>query len=90
MQQTESIPSRRADVMWRRMGEEESVLLNVQSEEYYSLNDVGTRTWELIDGQTTTEEIAAKLAEEYEAPLADIEADVRALLQDLRDQGLLS
>jgi len=71
------------------MGEEESVLLNVQSEEYYSLNEVGTRTWELIDGQATVEEIAAKLAEEYEAPLPDIEADVRALLQDLRQQGLL-
>jgi hypothetical protein len=89
MQQTDSIPARRAGVMWRRMGEEESVLLNVQSEDYYSLNEVGTRTWELIDGQTTLEEIAAKLAEEYDAPLADIEADVLALVQDLREQGLL-
>jgi coenzyme PQQ biosynthesis protein PqqD len=71
------------------MGEEESVLLNVQSEEYYSLNEVGTRTWELIDGHRSVEEIAATLAEEYEAPLADIEADVRALLQDFREQGLL-
>jgi len=42
-----------------------------------------------VDGATRADAIAAALAEEYDAPVAEIAADVAALLDDLRGQGLL-
>jgi hypothetical protein len=80
--------SRNPTVKWRRLGEE-SVLLDVTTETYYALNEVGTRAWELIDGRATEAEIAVRIASEYDAPLRVVEADVRTLLGDLRDQNLL-
>jgi len=88
MDSVEQPPSRRADVIWRRMGDE-SVLLNVRSEDYFTLNEVGTRIWELIDGETPPTRIVRTIAEEYEAPADEIEADVASLLEELREQGLL-
>jgi hypothetical protein len=69
---------------------DESVLLNATTENYYSLNEVGTRTWELIDGTLSAGEIASELANEYDAPVAQIEADVHALIAELRTHELLS
>ncbi|MGE5618857.1 MAG: pyrroloquinoline quinone biosynthesis peptide chaperone PqqD [Sphingomonadaceae bacterium] len=88
MQGTDVVPSRASDVVWRKMGEE-TVLLSAKSENYYSLNEVGTRIWELIDGQATAGEIASRIAEEYDAPAEQVEQDVVALLHELREQGLV-
>lgn len=88
MRITEVFPTRREDVIWRRMGDE-SVLLSVKSENYYSLDEVGTRIWELLDGQSTAREIAIKISEEYDVLPEEAEADIAALIQELRQQELL-
>ncbi len=82
-------PARGPDVIWRKMGEE-MVLLNVKNENYYSLNEVGSRVWELIDGQATPDQIASRVAEEYDAPEEQVESDVMELLRDLRLQELVT
>ncbi len=89
MQGNEIAPIRRPEVIWRKMGEE-TVLLNSRTEDYFSLNEVGTRVWELIDGQATPRDIAAKIAEEYEVEPREVEADVEALLQELRQHELVT
>ena len=42
---------------------------------------------QLCDGERSVKEIAAKLAEEYSAPVDVIAADIVELLQDLADKG---
>jgi len=42
---------------------------------------------QLCDGKRSVTEIAAKLAEEYSAPVDVIAADIVELLQDLADKG---
>lgn len=44
---------------------------------------------QLCDGQRTVEDIAAKLAEEYSAPVDVIVTDVVDLLQGLADKGYI-
>ena len=44
---------------------------------------------QLCDGKRTVEEIAAKLAEEYSAPVEVIATDVVDLLQGLADKGYI-
>jgi hypothetical protein len=59
------------------------VLLNLDSGQYYNLNEVGTRVWELCDGVRTASEIACTISVEYEARANHIRLDVLAVLDDL-------
>ena len=61
-----------------RTFENESVLLNLDSESYHGLDDVGTRMWEAL---TSSENIEAA----YQKLLADYEVDTSQLRQDLDD-----
>jgi coenzyme PQQ biosynthesis protein PqqD len=69
--------------------EESFVLLNVRSGEYFTLDEVGTRIWELCDGTRSVGDIADLLASEYDAPAETIYEDVRELVADLRREAML-
>ncbi len=66
-----------------------AVLLNPDSGEYYALDEVGGRVWELCDGTRSVSQIATLLAKEYDAPPATIQADVLELLEDLANEKLV-
>jgi hypothetical protein len=53
----------------------------------YTLNNVGSRIWELLDGGTTVEKIAAALVREYEVEYPQAEADVIEFLEQMKEVG---
>ena len=65
------------------------VLLSLDTGEYYALNEVGSRVWELCDGTRRVSEVVALLCQEYAAPAETITADVLELLQDLAHEQLV-
>jgi hypothetical protein len=67
-----------------------TALLNVRTEEYFSLNEVGARVWALIDGQRPLADIVATLQSEYDVDEAELRADVEELLADLAASGLIT
>ena len=67
----------------------DTALLDVRSERYFTLNEVGTRIWAWLAEGTEVSMIVELLAEEYDAPMSAIEADTRALLTALRKAGLV-
>lgn len=52
-------------------------------DELYTLNETGKVIWGRLDGAATLGQIAAGLAEEYEAPLEEIERDLVGLIGEL-------
>ena len=85
----ESRPVRRSDVLAQGAGET-VILLTPDSGEYFTLNEVGGRIWELSDGSRSVAEIAGVLAEEYEAPVEEIRMDTLEVLAELADVQLVS
>lgn len=83
-----SRPRRNAGVLSRR-GADTLVLLDTKGGEYFTLDEVGTRIWELCDGSRTVAEVAAAIAEEYDAPAQTIQTDMLELLNELADAGLI-
>jgi hypothetical protein len=75
-------------VAWRRV-EEESVLLNVDTSEYYSLDPVGTQIWERLGKGEDAGRIAEALADDYGMPQARVAGDVRAFISDLLREKLI-
>lgn len=68
----------------------ELVLLNMASGEYFGLNAVGSRVWELIAEPVTVSDIRDHLLREY----ADVDAerctmDLLALLNDMHEASLI-
>lgn len=60
-----------------------TVLLDPVGGEYYGLDEVGTRIWQLLPQAPTAAALADRLFEEYEAPREQLEADAAALLGKL-------
>ena len=70
--------------------QEESVILNLDSERYYGLDDVGTR---FLSALTTSESIEAayeKLTKEYDVDGQLLRQDLLELVENLVEQGIIS
>ena len=70
--------------------EGETVLLDLNSGRYYTLNRVGTAVWEHCTGQRTLGDIHAVLCQRFEASSDRIADDLMALVTHLGHEGLLS
>lgn len=64
--------------------------MRLDNGELLSLTETGAAVWRLIDGRRDAAAMAGLLAEEYDADLAAIERDVRGLLSQLYEAGLIA
>jgi hypothetical protein len=55
----------------------------------YTLNEVGTRIWQLIDSRTSSREIAGTITAEYEVPETEALGDILEYLASLQEAGLI-
>jgi hypothetical protein len=69
--------------------QDESVILNLDSERYYGLDDVGTRFLSVLTTSDTIETAYERLRHEYEVDPQVLRNDLLALIEHLIDQGLL-
>ena len=67
----------------------ESVLLNVNTENYYGLDEVGTRMWAMLSEAPSIADAIDLLLDEYEVERATLERDVDELLTQLLDKKLV-
>jgi pyrroloquinoline quinone biosynthesis protein D len=58
-------------------------------ERLFDPDEIAVEVLKLCDGQRTVADIAEHLAKEYNAPVADIKADIIEMLQDLADKGVV-
>lgn len=69
--------------------QQESVILNLDSERYYGLDDVGTRFLSILTNSESIEAAYEKLAGEYDVDKQALRQDLLALVEDLVNQGIL-
>jgi hypothetical protein len=69
---------------------DEAILIHLQTGVYYSLNEVGTAFWELLDGTRTLDDCASHIAAEYNAPPEVVKADLVELAGELAAEGLIT
>jgi len=81
-------PKRREGIA-AQVADGEAVLLDIESGEYFSLNPVGSRIWELCDGTRSTAEIVSVICEEFDVAEDVATADAREILDELEQQKLV-
>jgi hypothetical protein len=69
--------------------EQDAILLNTRSNQYYALEDVGTRLWELLSAGKGLRESVQVLLDEYKVTPPELESDLLELLTHLTENGLV-
>ncbi len=65
------------------------VLLDVNTGQYYALDPVAGRIWQLCDGTRSVRQIAEVVSDEYDAAGQAVEEDVVELVSELVGESLL-
>ncbi|MDB9518331.1 PqqD family protein [Roseofilum reptotaenium CS-1145] len=68
----------------------ESVLLNLNSEEYFGLDEVGSRMLSLLTDSTSIQEASDRLLEEYEVEPEKLHQDLIELIENMVDHDLVT
>jgi hypothetical protein len=68
----------------------ETVLLNMENGDYFTLNTVGTEIYGHISKGKNIDEITGMLFEQYDVDKKDLEKDIRALIEKLKDKNIIT
>ena len=78
----------RPDIAWRRIGDE-SVVLDLKTSAYFTLNETAALLWEALGEGLTPEKAVARLCEEFDAEPETVRRDVEATLAELLSERLI-
>lgn len=70
--------------------DDEAVLMNIATGDFFSLSGTALAIWKLIDGQRTVPAIAAELAAVFAAPQDEVMRDVEAFVAELAGLAIVS
>jgi len=76
------------DVLFQELNGE-AVLLDLKTELYYGLDDIGTRMWQLLESNGQVEAACARLLQEYEVDETTLKQDLAELIDMLAEAGLI-
>jgi coenzyme PQQ synthesis protein D (PqqD) len=69
--------------------DDETVVLNLTSGDYYTLNGTGTRAWQLIEEHGDLETVREVMSAEFDAEGDRIAEDLQRLVRDLVERRLV-
>lgn len=76
------------DTAWRQI-DDESVVLNLKSSVYYSLNDTAAMIWAALGEGLTPQQVVERLCAEFDEKPETIQRDVSAAVANLLKERLI-
>jgi hypothetical protein len=73
-----------------RLLDKEAVLLNLETERYFGLDEIGTRMWQVTTAGPNIEFAYRQLLEEYDVDPEPLRQNLADLLEKLAENGLLT
>lgn len=70
--------------------DEEIVMMSINNGEYYGLDNIGSRIWEIIEKPVSFKELIETLKDEYEVTENQCISDVIEFINALNNKGLIS
>ena len=83
-----SVISRSNEVVFSKL-DDEIMMMSIKNSEYYGLDDIGSRIWEILLNPSTFNEIIKTLLKEFEISEEECSADVLEFLRALKDKNLV-
>jgi pyrroloquinoline quinone biosynthesis protein D len=85
----ESRPRRRDRVLIQRAADQ-WILLDVDTGQYYALDEVSGHIWDLCDGSHSVSAIVEEICREFEAPADAVQEDVLDFLGEMAGEKLVT
>lgn len=83
--QTFTVP---VDVISRRI-DQEVILINLDTDQVYSLNSTGADFWELVSAGRTLDEVRTAMLDRYDVVPDQLEQEISGMVRQLLDEGFL-
>jgi len=68
----------------------EIVILDLKSETYFGLDEVGARIWQLMEEHGDMQKVYEAILDEFDVESGRLQADMTALFDELAKSGLIS
>ena len=78
-----------SDTVFAQEVDGEMVLLDMNSENYFGLDEVGTAIWQAMQEKETLQEVLDVLLEQYEVESDVLEKDLTDFVGKLKESGLI-
>jgi len=78
-----------ADTVFAQEVDDEMVILDTASEEYFGLDEMGAVIWRHLSAACSLQKVYDVMREEYEVDERQLEADICRFVQELVDAGLV-
>ncbi len=69
--------------------DDDIVMMSIEKGAYFSLDETGTTIWEQLAKPVTVADICTRLEQQFDVDPAQCEADVRAFLNELAQEGMV-
>ncbi len=83
-----SIIQRKTELLFSKM-DEEVVMMNIDKGEYYGLDEIGSRIWQILEKPVHFNDIIQTLTDEYDVEETTCRDDVTAFLKELHEKDLI-
>ncbi len=77
------------DTVFAQEVDQEMVILDTASEEYFGLDATGAVTWQYLNENGSLQQVFDTMFEKYEVDAKQLEADICRFTQELFDAGLV-
>jgi len=67
----------------------ETMLMSLSNGEYYGMNDIGSKIWELLENSMSVAELISELTNIYELTAKQCEQDIQPFLTSLHDKDII-
>ena len=84
----DTVLQRKGDLLFNAI-DGEVVMLSIENSEYYGMDKVGSRIWELLEKPVSFKALIARLMEEYEVSEQQCIMDTLAFLNKLTEKKLV-
>lgn len=68
----------------------ETIMMNIDNNDYYTTQEIGNRIWELLDSLDTPKAICDQLMQEYEVSQEQCQNEVLQFLEQLLEHGIVT
>ena len=75
-------------VLFRQL-DGEAVLLDLKSQEYFGLNEIGTRVWTALQQGEELSALVEEIVRSYDAQAEQIRVDIDQLIKELQSANLI-
>ncbi len=75
-------------ILFQKLGDE-AVILHLDSEEYFGLDGIGTRIWEVLIEEGSIEKALPILLNEFEVDENTLRKDIEELVVELKAENIL-